>query len=100
MGVSLEELWKGAPDDAIVDAASKWSTLNAEGQRVILAEAKRRGLKVAAPNGNGTAHAGSEARSGQRSDTAAEASTAKVNMKIWLLVAIVVGAVAVIGVFT
>jgi len=97
MGLSLEQLWKDAPDDAIIDAAAKWNTLNEEGRKIVLAEAKRRGLKVEAPKGNGATASGSTAGT---SPTHASASqpTATMNAKIWMIVAVAAAVVATLAV--
>jgi hypothetical protein len=49
MAFSLEELWKKARDEEIVDAVEKWSSTNEESQRVLIAEIRRRGLSIAVP---------------------------------------------------
>jgi len=104
MSVSLQELWKTADDEAIVDAASKWQTLNEEGRRAVLAEAERRGLKLDVPSGNDAvstaAAAGTSTKTAAATSSADSASAAAVNVKVWLLVAIIVAAVAAIAVFT
>jgi hypothetical protein len=68
MAISLDALWKGATDEEIVQALDKWTSTNEEGQRVLAAEVKRRGLKVAVPeivatpvNASAAAHASSGA---------------------------------------
>lgn len=49
MSMSLEELWKAADDDKIIEAIGRWESTNEIGQRTLLAEVKRRGLKVEVP---------------------------------------------------
>lgn len=49
MSMSLEELWKAADDDKIIEAIGRWESTNENGQRTLLAEVKRRGLKVEVP---------------------------------------------------
>lgn len=49
MAISLDELWKNSPDEDLIEAVGKWPTLNEKAQRAILAEVKRRGLKVTVP---------------------------------------------------
>jgi len=44
---NAEEVWRRKSDDQVIDAASRLSEYTDEGQRIILSEAKRRGLSVA-----------------------------------------------------
>lgn len=49
MAFSLEDLWKDASDEDVVAAIGKWESTNESAQRALIAEVKRRGLKIAVP---------------------------------------------------
>ena len=49
MSIALDDLWKNATDEAIIESVGKWESLNEQGQRLVHAEVKRRGLSIAVP---------------------------------------------------
>ena len=86
MALSLDKLWKDASDDAVLGSVTKWDSLNDECRRVVIAEAKRRGLALEIPIDDAVAS----------SPSAAE-SVPAASPKVWLIVALAVAGVAAIG---
>lgn len=88
MALALDKLWKDASDDAVLDSVTKWDSLNDECRRIVIAEAKRRGLTLEIPADDADAS----------SSSAAESAPAA-GAKVWLIVALAVAGVAAIGYF-
>jgi len=89
MALSLEKLWKDASDEAVLDTANNWDALNEECQQVLIAEAKRRGLRFEVPRNDAAAEAAAAAAAGTPATTA----------RVWTLVAVLVAGVAALGFF-
>ena len=94
MSVSLLDLWRTADDEAIVDAVTKWHSLNDEGRQIVIAEVQRRELNVVIPEGDGSApNALPTGAAANAPRIAAHASQPKMTGRAWLILA---AAVAVI----